>query len=366
MLQKIIYIIDDLQVGGAQVHLTRLTTIMKERFHVEIISLGPQSNKLIAQLQGDIKVSSFNMSSIRRLYQFSSSFAKLTSYLKHSEADIVHTYLNTANVFGLLAARIAGVRNVITSRRDMGHFRTGRLASVESFLSRYFAKNIFCVCQAVAESTNMNEKIPQEKLLVLLNGVDIDRYHPSKEPKGKSTTHFSMIASINREMKGHLDLIKAVRLVANQTNSNIDFFLAGDGPLRSSLEAETKSLNIESITHFLGEQSDVGPLLENTDVLVAPSHSEGISNAILEAMAMGIPVIATAIDGNKEVVIDKETGFLVPVRNPKGLANCILKYANNPELIKLHGANARKRVEMEFSFKKMQNTYIDAYKTILQ
>lgn len=365
--KKILYIIDDLNVGGAQVHLIRLVPLIQSQFHTEIISLGPQSDQLLCQLQGDAKVTCFDMSSIRNPILFFNSFIKLMFYLKKMSPHIVHTYLNTANVFGLLAARIAGVQNIITSRRDMGHFRTGRLASVESFLSRHFAKKVFCVCHSVAESTHLNEKIPFEKLLILLNGVDVHRYQPQRYISVKKCTTFSIIASLNREMKGHSDLLKAISLVANQRiKSGIQLFIAGDGPLRTTLETEVKFLEIEPITHFLGELSDVLPLLQKTDVLVAPSHSEGISNAILEAMAMGIPVIATAIDGNKEVVLDGETGFLVPVRNPEALASSILKYANNLNLIQLHGANARERVKLNFSFEKMLNTYAGAYNSIVQ
>jgi glycosyltransferase involved in cell wall biosynthesis len=364
-LKKIIYIIDDLHVGGAQVHLTRLASLMKERFCIEIISLGPHSDKLIAQLQKNIKITTFNMSSIRSIYFFCTSFVKLIFYLKKTTPHIVHTYLNTANVFGLLAARIAGVRNVITSRRDMGHFRTGRLATVESFLSRHLAKRVFCVCQAVARATNTKENISLEKIRVLLNGIDICQYQKVKGTNMKNTINFSMIASMNREMKGHQDFLAAIGKFSSHARAdNINFFLVGDGRLRPELENISKELQIDHIVHFLGEKSNVRPILEKTDVLVVPSHSEGISNAILEAMAFGIPVIATNIDGNKEVVTDGTNGTLVPVLSPDKLCEAFIRYFEKPHLIRQHGIQARKNIENQFTLDVMKNNYFQSYEEI--
>lgn len=362
----IVYIIDDLKVGGAQVHLVRLVDLMRHFFSIEIICLGPRSEKLMAQFTNDVEVTFFDMSSIRQPVTFLSSFLGLIWHLRCSKPQLVHTYLNTANVFGLLAARLAGIRRVITSRRDMGHFRTGRMAAVESLLSRHVAKKVFCVCQAVADVTRIQEKIPSEKLEVLLNGIDTMRYQPKAKESTKTKVVFSMVAAMNREMKGHSDLLQAIAEAVTSQQHNFLFQLVGDGPLRDSLETEVRHLNIEKYVQFVGEQSDVMPFLENTDVLVVPSHTEGISNAILEAMAMGLPVIATAVDGNKEVLVDSVNGFLVPVRNSKAMARAILMYTANKPMIRMHGDNARKYVEENFSLRSMQDNFIVAYQEVLQ
>jgi len=360
----IIFIIDNLKVGGAQIHLLRLVAVLKERFDLEIISLGPCSDKLIEQMKERVKITYFNMSSIKETGNFLISFIKLVVYLKKVRPNIVHTYLNTANVFGLLAARVAGITKIVTSRRDMGQFRTGRIAALESFLSRHVASEVFCVCNAVAEATHFNEKISRIKIKELLNGVDIHLYK-SKNINGKrDKLTFTMIAAMDREEKGHRDLLAAINLMSC-SRSKIRFLFVGEGPLHSALESEARSLDIESLVHFMGEQSDVVPLLEQSDVLVVPSHSEGLSNAILEAMAMGIPIIATAVDGNLEVVVHNKTGCLVQARNPEALAEMLCNYVDNPHLIKQHGTNARERVEKGFSLEIMRKSYFEAYEEVL-
>jgi len=338
---------------------------MKITFNVEIVCLGSLSSKLLSKLTDDIPINFFDMSSLKNFRQFSFSFVKLIRYLYQVKPQIVHTYLNTANVFGLLAARVAGIHNVITSRRDMGYFRSVRIAFVESFLSRMLAVRVFCVCKSVADVTNMKEKIKLTKLRILLNGIDVNLYNPGINTTDQYCVSFSMIASMNREMKGHMDLIKAVNIVMQRNVDNIKFYMVGDGPLRKKLESEVYRLNLDKCIIFFGEQGDMIPVLKKTDVLIAPSHTEGISNSILESMAMEVPVIATEVDGNKEVVLDKVTGILVPVKNKHALANAILQYANNKALIYEHGHNARRRVAKYFSLETMRDAYMKAYMDIL-
>ncbi len=364
--KHLIYIIDDLNVGGAQVHLVRLVALMRKCFSLEIICLGPKSDKLMEQLPQDVKVTFFDMSSIRKFLVFLFNFMCLVVHLRRSKTQLVHTYLNTANVFGLIASRLAGIQRVVTSRRDMGYFRTGRLAIVESFLSRYMARRVFCVCQAVAAATEKQEEISSSKLLVLLNGIDTEKYQLASPKICGEKIVFSMVAAMNREMKGHLDLIRAIDKAIESQAQNFIFKLVGDGPLRESIEAEVIRLNLSKYVDFVGEQANVIPLLQVSDVLVVPSHTEGISNAILEAMAMGLPVIATAVDGNCEVVIDNENGFLVPVQDSKAMAGAISAYHDDRSLIRVHGDNARKHVEAHFSLQSMQKNYIIAYNEVLQ
>ncbi len=102
------------------------------------------------------------------------------------------------------------------------------------------------------------------------------------------------------------------------------------------------------------------------DVLVVPSHSEGISNAVLEAMATGIPVIATAVDGNIEVVIDKETGFFVPVKDHQAMSECIINYVKDRKQIEGHGKNAKLRINDLFTLERMATSYFNEYDDILE
>lgn len=361
---RVVYIIDDLQVGGAQVHLLRLVELMSNTFSISVVSLGKASLRISSPLKKLVPIYYFDMQSIRNTTSYIFSFCKLVRYLRKYRPHIVHTYLNSANVFGTIASKMAGVKYVITSRRDMGHFRTGRLAKIESFLSRTGATAVFCVCDAVAKATRNNEKISERMLHILVNGVDTKRFYPVRKVEKKDVVNFMMVAAMNRTMKGHADVIQAIYKVDKKLYSKLRLYLVGDGPLRRSLETLVKRLQLEYCVKFIGEQTDIFKLLKETDVLIAPSHSEGISNAILEAMATGIPIIATAVDGNIEVVEDGKNGILVPIKDPLKMAEAITNYLSNESRRLSHGKNARARVEKYYSYSVMYQSYRAAYNQI--
>jgi glycosyltransferase involved in cell wall biosynthesis len=362
---RILYIIDDLRVGGAQVHLARLTTSLRATagFDLEILSLGRSSPALLGQLPPDVPVRSFQMESVRQA-RFLPSFLHLVRYLRRTGPEIVHTYLNTAGVFGLVAARLAGVRRVITSRRDMGTFRSSRIAALEAFLSRVGADRVFCVCQAVADATRYRERIPEAKLRVLRNGIDTRALVPRTRYRHDGPLRFCMVAAMNRPEKGHREFVEAAARTHHAHLGGVVFWLAGDGPLRPGLEALAERLGLGRVLAFLGERSDVPVILDEVDVLVVPSYTEAMSNAVLEGMAKGLPVIATAVDGNLETVVDGLTGRLVPPKDPTAIAEAMLAYAADPGLLERQGRAARSRVESAFDLETMTRAYEAEYRRL--
>lgn len=363
---KLTYIIDDLEFGGAQVHLARLVNGLAAgpEFDIEIVSLGPVSEAIREWIPDVVPIVRTNMESIRRP-GFYLSFLKLTAHLKRRGPDIVHTYLNTSNVFGLAAAMAASADRVVTSRRDMGQFRSGRVGALERSLSRRFASRVFCVCRAVADRTRETENIPADRIRVVLNGVDVDRFAPRERYRSNGPPVFGMVATMNRVDKGHGTLIEAVAGIPDRIGIRPEIRLAGDGPLRSDFEALSSRLGTSGSIRFVGEQKDTAAFLDGVDSMVVPSFSEGISNALLEAMAKGLPVIATAVDGNLEVVQDGSTGILVPPRDPGAIGEAMLAYVNNPALAETHGRNGRKRAEELFSMKKMLDSYRREYRNLV-
>lgn len=361
---KIIYIIDDLKVSGAQTHLLRLVNGLCQHTNVEVVALGPCSSKISEQFDSRVAIHFFDMDSVRAP-SFWCSFFSLVKYLHRKRPDIVHTYLNTANVFGLLAARISGTRRVVTSRRDIGCFRTGRIAWLETILSRYLANHVFCVCAAVARRVEDLEKVPVEKLNFIYNGVDANLYVPKEKINKDKPLKFGVVASINREEKGHRDYIEAAAEANAARPGFAQFYLAGDGPLRTVLEDLVKKKGLDTVTFFAGEVKDIDAFLSDIDVLVVPSHTEGISNALLEGMAKGLPAIATAVDGNLEVMVHKVTGIMVPPSSPALLREAFFYFADNRDQLKKLGAASRARISEHFSLSKMVENYLKAYETLI-
>jgi len=358
----IAYIIDDLRVAGAQVHLVRLLAALRTSpgYELEVLCLGPASPHVLAQMPAGVPLRFFRMSSVKDRH-FLPAFLGLTRHLRRERPDIVHTYLNTAGVFGLVAARLAGRSRVVTSRRDMGVFRSGRIRALEALLSRRGATRVFCVCRAVADETRRREGIPEEKLRVLLNGIDTRASVPRSAYSRSGPLKLFMAAGMNRAAKGHALFLEAAARARAACGDDVAFFLAGDGPLRGTLEEQAARLGLRESVRFLGERSDVALLLDGMDVLVVPSETEGISNAILEAMAKGLPVIATAVDGNLETVVEGATGSLVSRGDPQALAEAMLAYVRDRSLVEAHGRGARTRAESVFDLETMVSAYRAEY-----
>jgi glycosyltransferase involved in cell wall biosynthesis len=141
--------------------------------------------------------------------------------------------------------------------------------------------------------------------------------------------------------------------------------IVGDGALRAEIESLLAGAGIRDLAWLAGARDDVPELLRSLDLFVLPSRAEGISNTILEAMACGLPVVATAVGGNAELVVDGETGRLVPAGDPAALAAAIRAYLDDPGLLDAHGAAGRRRVEERFDLDAMVAAYLAVYDAVL-
>jgi glycosyltransferase involved in cell wall biosynthesis len=149
--------------------------------------------------------------------------------------------------------------------------------------------------------------------------------------------------------KGHADLIDAIGIVSGRGH-RVSAVLIGDGPERPSLLQQVRTLGLEASVYFPGYINQPERIFEDIDLLVLPSHTEGLPNAALEALAMGVPVLATRVGGTPEVIIDGETGRLVAPRSPEALADSIIEFLANPEPWKRMAIQGRNVVETHFNF----------------
>jgi glycosyltransferase involved in cell wall biosynthesis len=165
-------------------------------------------------------------------------------------------------------------------------------------------------------------------------------------------------------IKNQLMLVKAfISLLKNfpEQKNQLRLVIAGDGPMRTEAIELLKNNGIVDLAWLPGYCEDVSELLRSIDIFVLPSYSEGISNTILEAMASGLPVIATDVGGNSELVQHEKTGFLVPVNNSEGITDAIGKYIRNPDLKRQHSMAARKLAVSKFSISCMVEQYTELY-----
>lgn len=202
----------------------------------------------------------------------------------------------------------------------------------------------------------------------ICNGVDTERFRPVPPPRHRSGP--LVIGTVGRlqTVKNQILLIRACGLVLRQAPELATAWqlrIVGDGPERPALEAAIDAEGLRAIATLTGWNDDVPAALRSLDIFVLPSLNEGISNTILEAMASGLPVIATAVGGSPELVADNETGFLIPGNDPAALAERLLRYLRSPALAQAHGRAGRERVEREFSIQRMLQDYARMYRTVL-
>jgi len=367
---RLVYVIDKLGRAGAQSHLHQLASRLdRTRFSPEVCCLlhgGPLADSLRTL---GVPVDELELG---RIYgpRGWAALVRLARRLRRQRAQIVHTYLVSANVFGTLAGRLAGVPAVITSRRDMGFSRNWRLRLVEERLVNPLVDRVVAVCPAVAAEALRERGLDARKVVTIPNGVDIEAWDPARYSREESRSELGLVADEAAvgvvanltPVKGHADLLQAAAHVLARRRAR--FVFVGDGPLRFELEALARQLGVGERVLFAGTRGDVARLLCGLDVVAIPSHSEGLSNTLLEAMAMARPVVATAVGGNTDVLRDGHNGRLVPPRDPAALAAALLALLEAPEAARRLGDAARRFVAAEFPLSKMVTRYEEFYRSL--
>ena len=362
---KIAYIIDELNIGGTENQLVSTIELLdKNQFEVLLICLRPSQYFFEIDLQcKKILLDVYSLISING----SLAFFSLVSCLRKREIDIVQTYFFDANVFGISAAKLGGVKRIISCRRDMGFWYTPKLLFVLRRLNK-LADRFLVNSYAIKENITKYELIPDHKIDVIHNGIDLKPFQNKYDAAiiknkfginhGESVV--GIVANLNRKVK-RVDLfIHAAKNVLRK-NRDVSFIIVGDGHLRCELESQAENLGLKDKIYFVGQKQDVTPYLSIFDIGVICSDSEGFSNSILEYMASAIPVIATDVGGNKEVIEDGVNGFLVPPGNYKAMADKICNILQDRKTYIQMSKNAISQITREYDWsikiKEIQSYY---------
>ncbi|MEW6486466.1 MAG: glycosyltransferase [Thermodesulfobacteriota bacterium] len=284
---------------------------------------------------------------------------RLSRVLRRLAPDVVHTR-NWSGIDGVLAARLAGLQDVVHGEHGWGmddpEGSSPRRLRVRRFVQRW-VREYTCVSQAMVGWLRREVGV-RRPITQIYNGIDALRYRPGPEGQALRETlgiapNSFVLGVVGRldPIKDHATLFRAFsRLHAADVGARL--LVLGDGPERSRLESEAG----EGVL-FLGDRREVPELLRVLDVFVLPSRNEGISNTILEAMAAGLPVVATRVGGNPELVQDGLTGALVPPGDALALAAALEHYRAQPEAARTHGEAGRARVLERFAVDRMVASY---------
>lgn len=375
--RKVLFVTGSVEIGGTE---TQVLSLVRELYHHDMSctvftlqkhgALSPYFRELGVAIydgglgRGDI---------YKRPWKLLLAEIRLIRLVITLKPMIVHSYLPLATFMGALAGRLCRVPLVITSRRSLGKYQE-RYQTLRFFdllanrLSHYVTVNSRSVWNDVIIRDNVDPK----KLVLIYNGVDHSKFEVPPEVRVKlrkktGFTHSHKVVTVVANLipyKGHAELLDAAAAVIDQMPSSRFWLVGRDRGMQKYLKQKARELDILNRVIFAGERSDIPSILAASDILVLPSHEEGFSNVILEAMAAGLPLVATRVGGTQEAVLDGVTGWLVPPNKPKELATKIVDLLNNPKKAREWGERGKERVKKEFGIEKMLEEHLELYQAV--
>ena len=364
--------IGTLEIGGSERQLVQLATgLDRTAFDPLVVCLskgGPLERDLA---DGGVPVKIVGLRSLRQVWHSPISLGRLVRLVARERPTIVHGFLFWAYVLGAYAARLVGVPIVVASRRSLGIYKEGKAhyLALERLANR-MTDIVVANSEAVRRDVIRQEGLAGEKVAVIHNGVELDPAaltpHPDRASIGVDAE--SPLVGVLANLipyKGHDHFLIAWQIVVRRF-PNAVALLIGEGPARRDIERRISELGLGRSVRLLGTRDDARAVLSLLDLVVHPSQQEGFSNAILEAMAAGKPVVATNVGGNPEAVVEGVTGLLVSEGDPDGLAAAVIRLLEAPALREAFGAAGRDRVSRNFSVRATIERYERLYRDLVR
>jgi glycosyltransferase involved in cell wall biosynthesis len=344
-------------IGGTEQQTVELVRRLDpQRFRVHLACFH-RRGALLTEVPAAVPVESFPLHGFRSASGFA-QLARFAWWCRRLGARLVHTCDLYANIFGLTGATLAGVRARIASRREVLTGDKSRLQLAGQRTTYRLAHAVVANSSAAAEQL-AQEGVPARRIRLIPNGVDAARF--TRRPAAGPLRRIAMVANLRRE-KGHDVLIDAAPAIL-AAHPDAEFVLAGDGPEAAALAARARTRGVADRVVFLGATRDVPEVLAGSDVFVLPSRSEALPNAVIEAMAAGLPVVASEVGGIPELIAQGVTGLLVAPGDPPALAGAIGYLLDHPAAAADLGCAARDYVSRELGFgrlvERIERLYLD-------
>ena len=365
---RILFLTDDLGGGTGNHLLSMLKHWDRRRWQAEIISRA----SLTARVSPDVPVRYLPQNGSFSMYPFAQirDYTRIRKEIGERSPSLVHTYFFWSILFGRVLKWEGKIRTLIENREDQG-FGWGKHEYNWLRMTRGLPDRIICVSEAVKRTVMQREHIGENRIVVIRNGVEAladergDALGTRKE-LGIEENHLvvGMVANFNRSVKGVSLFLDAVPPIVKQVPS-ARFLLLGRGKEEGELREKARSMGITRYVHFAGYRPDIHRYYAIMDVSALTSFSEGLSITILESMRCGVPVVATRVGGNPEVVVDGVTGYLVPSGDVSAFASQTAKLLLDRELRKRMGEEARRRVERAFLLQDVASRYLETYEGLL-
>jgi glycosyltransferase involved in cell wall biosynthesis len=290
--------------------------------------------------------------------------------LKIDHPDIVHTYFFWSILYGRLLKWAGKIKILVENREDMG-FDWGQHEYLWLRMTRSLPDKIICVSEAVKKVVLEREGVEESRIAVINNGVDLNQAKTGMQAETRRELGFKedhlvlgMVANYNRSVKGVANFLNAIPAIVSSVPF-ARFLFVGGGNEENALLEKVKTLGIGTYVVFAGYRKDIHRYYEIMDISVLTSFSEGLSLTLLESMSHGIPVVATEVGGNPEVVADGQTGYLVPVNDTRILVDRIVELLKNQDVRRRMGNEGRRCIERKFRMRDVASRYIEIYKGLM-
>jgi glycosyltransferase involved in cell wall biosynthesis len=366
---RVCQLITELDPGGAERIVYELATHLDAaRFDVLVVSLQPATGAIAERLrERGVCVRSIEMRSKLDL----GARKRLAALLREEHVDLLHTHLIHASYLGRRAARAGGVRAVVSTVHGYEE-RTKPWRSWADRRTAGLADAIVCVSRTLAGEVSKRLGVCDSTLRVICNGVDLARFAAPLERDGirralgvASDEYCLVSLGRLRRDKGHDLAIRSMREVLKD-EKRARLLVVGDGPERARLSALVRELGLGRAVSLLGQRDDVPAILAAADGVVCASRSEGFGLAVAEAMAAGVPIVATRVGAIPEVLRDGEDGLLVPSEDPAALGAAVVGLMRDPSRAEALRARAQSRAEEEFSLERMIALHEELYEGLLK
>jgi glycosyltransferase involved in cell wall biosynthesis len=364
-------------IGGAEKFAERLALeFIKGGYSVKVVTARSERAWLKQErLQGRLEVIRLSAPRVRAIGSLIFVVSLLIYLLRHHrQFDVIHVHQTDYAAFAsALAGRLLG-KPVVCQLHGSGP--TGSIAQLQrSPVSLFVRWSLRTVARLVAVSDVIHKELlgtgfPEHQVVQIPNGVDVEAFNPRQNAAsthGKHGTQMQQIVYVGRLSfeKGPDLLIESFRLLAAQDSNLARLLLVGAGSLQPSLERQVIKLGLQGLVAFVGNVEDVLSYLETADLFVLPSRAEGLSMALLEAMACGLAIVGTRVSGTVEVIQDGVNGLLVEPEDPEVLAQAMKRLLENPEFAQRLGQEARRTVEENYSLQSVAERYIQLYRELL-
>jgi L-malate glycosyltransferase len=366
----VLFLIDHLMaLGGGETNLLKVVELMPP----ELVRCSIATFRIKPEIRQNISVPVY-VFPWKRFFHLDAWKAALAlrRLIRTERVDIVQTYFETSNLWGGLVAKLSGAL-LLSSRRDMGILRKTKHALAYRLVNR-LSNRVLAVSEEVKRFCVDADRIDPQRISVVYNGVDLkhiaaedSQENPFAGADWAGASHIITCVGNIRRVKGIDMLVRTAQRVCHELPGAV-FLVAGslyERDYSEEVQMMIRSLGLEKNVRLLGFVKDPVPLLKMSDAFCLLSRSEGFCNALLEAMACGVPSVVTRVGGNPEAITDGENGFLVPVDDDAAAADRLLCLLRNPERASLIGDGGRNSVQARFSADAMIKKLISVYRDLV-